>query len=240
MIKQQAKHPPERATIDSDALPEKIGKSIQGAEEATLERDFGDFASEIENEKKVAYQRFAKKGLTVDDLEVFDLFASFRAAYVLSERGKIPRPARGIILFGPVGCGKTSLVQAALFQIGFEYVEATTIIEEYRQYGEGSFITDKERWSNKDLILDDLGAEQNAVVFGNKFSLAEWLEWRYRCFKRFGALTVITTNLQNRQKIAEQYDDRIRSRILEMCDAVKYRHSDRREEEFNSRTIKRK
>ena len=173
-------------------------------------------------------RRLKAEGLEINPPEVFKAVCSHAAAKGLAGRSRYQRPRKGFILFGGVGCGKTTLVKRAFFGLGVPFTTANRVIQEALEYVD-SFQADRRNLSQTDVILDDLGAEPQGVKkFGNPIDLAEWLTWRYDVFKRFGSLTYITTNLANGQAIAELYGARIASRIQEMAEVIRYDFPDRR------------
>lgn len=144
---------------------------------------------------------------------------------------------KGILLSGPVGCGKTSLMNLMKYlapnghkfsvkpcrDISFEFIQdGYEIIHKY----------------SKDLRLrggqpvavrycfDDLGTENNLKYFGNECNvMAEILLSRYELFTAKKIQTHITTNL-SATEIENQYGNRVRSRLRELCNLVAYdKHS---------------
>jgi hypothetical protein len=128
---------------------------------------------------------------------------------------------KGILLTGPVGCGKTSLMHLVkLFLPGenryivksvrdvcFEFSqEGYTII---RKYSNQSLNKDD---SPKTYCFDDLGTESTLKYYGNECNvMAEVLLSRYDMFIHHQMRTHITTNL-NGDEIEEIYGTRVRSR----------------------------
>ena len=173
-------------------------------------------------------RRLKAEGLEINPPEVFRDVCTHAAALGLSTFGGYQRPRKGFILFGSVGCGKTTLVKRAFKNTRIPFLSAIRVIQDGIEYSD-SFAVDRRELSRRDLILDDLGAEpQGAHRFGNPINLAEWLTWRYDVFQRFGSLTFITTNLENGEAIAGLYGERIFSRIQEMTEPILYNHPDRR------------
>jgi hypothetical protein len=76
--------------------------------------------------------------------------------------------------------------------------------------------------------FDDLGVEQNLKYFGNECNvMAEILLSRYDIFTTKKIQTHITTNLSATEiEIENQYGNRVRSRLRELCNLIAYdRHS---------------
>lgn len=172
--------------------------------------------------------RLKAEGLEINPPDVFKAVCTHVAAKGLAGRVTYQRLPKGFILFGGVGCGKTTLVKRAFFGLGVPFTTANRVIQEALEYVD-SFQADRRNLSQTDVILDDLGAEPQGVKkFGNPIDLAEWLMWRYDVFKRYGTFTYITTNLANGQSISDLYGARIASRIQEMCEVIRYDFPDRR------------
>jgi energy-coupling factor transporter ATP-binding protein EcfA2 len=140
---------------------------------------------------------------------------------------------KGIMLSGPVGCGKTSLMNVMKCltptehkfsvkpcrNISFEFIQdGYEIIHKY----------------SKDLRLrggqpvavrycfDDLGTENNLKYFGNECNvMAEILLSRYELFTNKKLQTHITTNL-SATEIENYYGNRVRSRLREMVNLIAY------------------
>jgi len=140
---------------------------------------------------------------------------------------------KGILLTGPVGCGKTTLMSILkLFQepnerfimkpcrdISFEFIrEGYSVIHKYSKQ---SFKYDIPR----SFCFDDLGTENSLKYYGNECNvMAEVLLSRYDLFVSHHMLTHITTNL-NSSEIEEIYGTRIRSRLREQFNLIAFSES---------------
>jgi len=135
---------------------------------------------------------------------------------------------KGIMLSGPVGCGKTSLMtlmklvappeyhykirscRDVMFELadnGFE------VISRYSRY---SFASD----GPTTYCFDDLGSESEMKIYGNSCNvMAEILQTRYELFISSRMITHVTTNL-NADEIGQAYGTRVRSRIREMMNLI--------------------
>ncbi|HEY4785394.1 MAG TPA: hypothetical protein VIH57_05070 [Bacteroidales bacterium] len=140
---------------------------------------------------------------------------------------------KGILLSGPVGCGKTSLMNLVKLtlpqeqryivkscrEVSFEFIQdGYTVI---RKYSNHSF--------NKDIpktyCFDDLGTENSLKYYGNDCNImAEILLSRYDLFVNRKMLTHITTNLSS-SEIEELYGERVRSRMREMFNLIAFNES---------------
>ena len=128
---------------------------------------------------------------------------------------------KGILLAGPVGCGKSCLMELMTYipgpernfvlrscrDISFEFMEEGYAV--IQRYSSMSFRSSKPRI----YCFDDFGAERNLKYFGNECNvLGEILLSRYDLFVGQGMLTHITTNL-NANDVEAAYGDRLRSRV---------------------------
>ena len=139
---------------------------------------------------------------------------------------------KGILLVGPVGVGKTSLMAICRFllaadlrhsirscrDISFEFMKDGH--EVFHKYTKGSFKLEK--FEPKTYCFDDLGLESTMNFYGNQCSvMAEILLSRYDLFHSFGMITHITTNL-NSKDLEERYGVRLRSRLREMMNLISF------------------
>ncbi len=139
---------------------------------------------------------------------------------------------KGILLTGPVGCGKTALMSVCRFllpadqrhtikacrDISFDFMKDGHEI--FHKYTKGSFRNEK--FEPKTFCFDDLGLESAMNFYGNECSvMAEILLSRYDFFHSFGMVTHITTNL-NSAEIQNRYGLRVRSRMREMFNLVSF------------------
>lgn len=134
---------------------------------------------------------------------------------------------KGILLIGPVGCGKTSLMTlfSEITPPNFDYKVKSTrdIASEYHLNGFSS--VQKYAKANKNFCFDDLGIENNLKHFGNECnSMAEILLSRYESMKNFRVLTHATSNL-NSIEIESFYGNRVRSRLREMFNLISFPES---------------
>jgi len=140
---------------------------------------------------------------------------------------------KGILLSGPVGCGKTSLMNILKFvqkpeerflikpcrDISFEFIQDGYAV--IQKYSKQSFKNDQPRtW-----CFDDLGTENNLKYYGNDCNvMAEILLSRYDLFVSRQMQTHLTTNLSS-SEIEELYGTRVRSRLREMFNLIAFNES---------------
>jgi hypothetical protein len=145
-------------------------------------------------------------------------------------------PDKGLLLTGPVGCGKTSLMSLMKFvpppernhivkscrEISFDFIRDG--YEVISRYSRMSFHNQQPRI----YCFDDLGAEQSLKYFGNECNvLAEILLSRYDFFISQGMLTHVTTNL-SATELENIYGNRLRSRMRQMFNLVSFDSKDKR------------
>ena len=141
---------------------------------------------------------------------------------------------KGILLTGPIGCGKTTLMQLVnyFFPRETQYIvkPAREITFEFEKdgfavinlYSKGSYF----RYGNLPIprvyCFDDLGLEQTPKYYGNECNvMAEILLNRYDLFVSKRMMTHITTNL-SASELESIYGNRIRSRMREMFNLVAF------------------
>jgi DNA replication protein DnaC len=134
---------------------------------------------------------------------------------------------KGILLTGPVGCGKTTLMQLLLHlaphKTNYEIVPTRNIVYGFNAAG---FVIIEKHIQPKSICFDDLGAEP----IGNHYSkecnvMGEILLSRYDlfCHPEPGrrVKTHITTNL-NAQELEKRYGNRVRSRLRAMFNLISF------------------
>ena len=137
---------------------------------------------------------------------------------------------KGILLSGPVGCGKTSLMSLLKFclpekgryivkscrEVNFEFIkDGYSVIEKYSRLSYNKDVP-------KTYCFDDLGTEDNLKYFGNDCNaMAEILLSRYDLFVSRKMLTHLTTNLTG-SEMEDYYGLRVRSRLREMFNLIAF------------------
>jgi energy-coupling factor transporter ATP-binding protein EcfA2 len=130
---------------------------------------------------------------------------------------------KGLLLTGPVGCGKTSLMKLLHFLVphqrkyvvmpcrnivfAFNHLGYKTI----EDYGESSF-----------FCFDDMGVEPMGWHYGKDCNvIGEILLSRYDLFLETKLKTHATTNL-NAEELEERYGNRVRSRMRELFNLIAF------------------
>lgn len=140
---------------------------------------------------------------------------------------------KGILLTGPIGCGKTSLMNLMRFvpppernhimkpcrDVSFEFIqEGYEIIWKYSRMSYNNH-------QPKIYCFDDLGTEQSLKYFGNECNvMSEILLSRYEYYISQKMITHLTTNL-SAQELETLYGNRTRSRLREMLNLISFSNS---------------
>jgi len=159
-------------------------------------------------------------------------------AYLIGDQENTQRqgldPRKGLMLCGPIGCGKTSIMKLMQLMLPASYhyqVKACRDIsfefqkegyEVIHRYSKRSFTITPGSKTPKTVCFDDLGAEQNLKHFGSECNvMAEILLSRYDLFISDNLITHITSNLAAAD-IEKIYGQRVRSRLREMVNVISF------------------
>lgn len=143
-------------------------------------------------------------------------------------------PRKGILLSGPVGCGKSTILALldyffppekqyrikACREISFELEkDGYSVIA---RYSKGAMRNLGGQIVPQIWCFDDLGIDRPVKYFGTECNvMAEILLSRYDQFVSGGVLTHTTTNL-SATELEERYGNRVRSRMREMFNLVAF------------------
>lgn len=132
-------------------------------------------------------------------------------------------PNKGILLSGPVGCGKTSLMKLLRHLTPhfkpYQVISCRTIVFGFKHVG---FRIIQDYGNSQFYCFDDLGLEMTGRHFGQECNvMGEILLSRYELFQKTGIRTHATTNL-NAQEIGERYGARVRSRMRQLFNLVAF------------------
>ncbi|WP_201288849.1 P-loop NTPase family protein [Polaribacter septentrionalilitoris] len=132
-------------------------------------------------------------------------------------------PNKGILLSGPVGCGKTSLMKLLPFivphQSKHSVVAARNITFNFNKSG---FKIIEDYGNNGFYCFDDLGVEITGRHFGKDCNvMGEILLSRYDLFLKNKVRTHATTNL-NAQELENRYGNRVRSRMRQLFNLIAF------------------
>ena len=138
--------------------------------------------------------------------------------------------SKGILLSGPVSCGKTTLmtlmrhvaqpnykfIMKTCRDISFEFIkDGYQTIHKYSN-GNNSYS------EYRNYCFDDLGVETNLKYYGNECNvMAEIILSRYDIFISKQVITHITSNL-SASEIETTYGNRVRSRLRNMLNLIAF------------------
>ena len=142
--------------------------------------------------------------------------------------------SKGILLSGPVGCGKTSLMKLLLHlaphKTNYEIIPTRNIVFNFNTSG---FEVLEKYNDTKNYCFDDLGVEPVGSHYAKECNvMGEILLSRYDLFVQKVAnnqkqttsnqcKTHITTNL-NAKELEKRYGNRVRSRLSEMFNLISF------------------
>lgn len=155
--------------------------------------------------------------------------------YLFQDKYNAPRYKldfrKGLMLTGPIGCGKTSLMFLIrqLKYPGFRYQVVSTrdVCIQFMEQGHQAIKYYASIGIKNPLVFcfDDLGTETSMKYYGNDTNvMAEILLSRYDLFVQRRIPTHITTNL-SASELEKMYGNRVRSRMREMFNLVAFEHN---------------
>jgi len=133
---------------------------------------------------------------------------------------------KGLLLSGPVGCGKTSLMKLlpylAPHKTNYEIIPTRNIVFNFN--ATGFEVLDRYN-ETKNYCFDDLGIEPTGCHYTKECNvMGEILLSRYDIFKEKHWKTHITTNL-NAEELEARYGNRVRSRMRQLFNLVAFESS---------------
>jgi len=132
---------------------------------------------------------------------------------------------KGILLSGPVGCGKTTLMKLLRHlvpnQRPYEMIPSRNVTFSFNHLG---YKTIEDYGSTKFFCFDDLGVEPPGRFYGKDLNvMGEVLLSRYELYLETNQKlkTHVTTNL-NAEELEARYGNRVRSRMRELCNLIAF------------------
>jgi len=132
-------------------------------------------------------------------------------------------PNKGLLLSGPVGCGKTCLMRLLKFLVPYQkpysVIPSRNIVFGFNHIG---FKVIEDYGNEQYFCFDDLGVEPTGRHYGKDCNvMGEILLSRYELFVNRQIKTHCTTNL-NAKELEERYGKRVRSRMRQMFNLVAF------------------
>jgi len=130
---------------------------------------------------------------------------------------------KGLLLTGPVGCGKTSLMKLLHFlvphQRKYVVMPCRNIVFAFNHLG---YKTIEDYGESNFFCFDDMGVEPMGRHYGKDCNvIGEILLSRYDLFLETKLKTHATTNL-NAEELEERYGNRVRSRMRELFNLIAF------------------
>ena len=203
--------------IQEGILEYKLGE-LKGN---TIHYDFQKILSYLEAKGKLLFGKNFKI-YSEDEAILYKLCIYFIRDFEACKKLKID-PNKGILLSGPVGCGKTSLMQLLPFIVPHQskhlVIPSRNITFNFNKSG---FKIIEDYGNNGFYCFDDLGVETTGRHFGKDcYVMGEILLSRYDLFLKRKIRTHTTTNL-NAQELESRYGIRVRSRMRELFNLIAF------------------
>lgn len=195
--------------------------SLGSLDGTTVKYDFSKMLIYLDAKGKLLFGRDFK--IYQEDHKVLFKLCNYaiRDAYNCKKMGI--DPAKGLLLSGPVGCGKTSLMKLLRHlvphQRSYEVIPSRNVVFAFNHLG---YKTISQYGDHGFLCFDDLGVEPSGRHYGTESNvMGEIILSRYELLLSHKIKTHITTNL-NAQELEDRYGNRVRSRMREMFNLISF------------------
>lgn len=210
------------------SLFDKTGNDASPERAAPTEIDFDQLVVWLETKGKALFGGHFK--IFPEDYEIlFKLMVYlFRDTYHAPKYNLDLR--KGLLLTGPIGCGKTTLLSLIRHLkypgYGYQLVSARDVCLQFMEQGYQTvrYYSSMGQKSPQVFCFDDLGTETSMKYYGNETNvMAEILLSRYDLFIQKRIPTHLTTNL-SATELEKLYGNRVRSRMREMFNLIAFSH----------------
>jgi len=174
-----------------------------------------------------AFEHF--EAFVEERVENFEIDSSELAAFIqnvlnyFTEGSTTLNREKGLLVRGAIGSGKTftmKVIQKWLSaQKKFSFYRCQTIAEDFNKTGPAVLV---EYNTEKDILFDDLGAEEQGRYFGDKQEVFEKIILhRYEVFQVTGNKSHFTTNFSN-ENLQKKYGVRAYDRLKDLVNVVNF------------------
>lgn len=164
--------------------------------------------------------------------EIYEILCQYFSNDPSFELDGIHSLKKGILLRGPIGCGKTTLMR--MFCVNtfrpYEVISCRVIADNYSKNGSDALYNFSslqpayahQNFGHKEIGIcyDDLGTEEQKKNFGNEVNVMQDIIYKLYDNRLFGQFHC-TTNLGSKE-IEEIYGPRVKSRVFEMYNVISY------------------